>query len=154
MIPLRHELLHCHSRCRNDLGNGRHFCKRREFFSCARMRGGAGRTRTNNQTVKECGGVDQLTLSDTRHSSSRGPLLIGISTIGKSSVAVTPAWKVPVFAGPPQPSSPRTAPPVGAYDSIGLPLLLRQPPTDLTVVRLLSIPGVRQGELVGHPHIP
>src|SRR5258705_504506 len=35
--------------------NGEHFHTRREFSSCARMRGGAGRTRTNNQTVKECG---------------------------------------------------------------------------------------------------
>src|SRR5258705_261939 len=36
----------------------------------------------------------------------RGPLLMGISATGKSSVAVTPAWKVPVFLGPRQPSSP------------------------------------------------
>jgi hypothetical protein len=37
--------------------NGDHFHTRREFSSCARMRGGAGRTRTNHQSVMECGRV-------------------------------------------------------------------------------------------------
>jgi len=72
---------------------------------------------------------DQLTLSDTRHSSSKRAGIDGIF------------YNREIFgcrhAGMESPGVPRTTaaffppdgPPVGAYSSIGLPLLLRQPPT-------------------------
>src|SRR5258705_12435798 len=86
---------------------------------------------------------DQLTLSDTWHSSSKRAAM-GISTKGKSPVG-----------------SPGCSPHDGSLLSPGGTttgrLLLDQPSApveaashDLTVVRLLSVPGVRQGELVGH----
>ena len=72
---------------------------------------------------------------------------MGISTKGKSPVG-----------------SPRCSPHDGSHLSPGGTttgrLLLDQTSApveaashDLTVVRLLSVPGVRQGELVGHPRI-
>ena len=58
-----------------------------------------------------------------------------------------------MFPGPRQPSSPRTAPPPGAYDFDRPSAPVEAASRELTVVRLLSVPGVRQGELVGlEPH--
>src|SRR5712671_6845458 len=75
----------------------------------------------------ECYGMwavsDQLTRSDTRPRARRGPLLMGISIKGNLGCRHA-AREVPVFPARRQPSSPQTAPPLGA-----LPLLLRQPPT-------------------------
>src|SRR5258705_5967127 len=77
------------------------------------------------------------------NSCAAGPLLMGISTKGKSPVG-----------------SPRCSPHDGSLLSPGGTTtgrsLLDQPSApveaashDLTVVRLLSVPGIRQGELVG-----
>src|SRR4051812_48410975 len=45
--------------------------------SCARMRGGAGRTRTNNQSVMECGRVRPAHLVGHEALELRGPLMMG-----------------------------------------------------------------------------
>src|ERR1700704_3065110 len=42
-----------------------------DFNSPARLRGGAGRTRTNHQSVMECGRVRPAHLVEHRHSSSK-----------------------------------------------------------------------------------
>ena len=97
---------------------------------------------------------DQLTLSDTRHSSSKRAAIDGNF------------YNREIFgcrhAGMESPGVPRTTaaffPPDGTtsgrlrFDRPSAPVEAAS--HDLTVVRLLSVPGVRQGELVGHPHIP
>jgi len=96
----------------------------------------------------ECGGVRPTHLvGHLALELRRGPLLMGISTKGNLRL------EVPGVPRRRQPSFPRGT-------TTGR-LLLDQPSApveaashDLTVVRLLSVPGVRQGELVGHPRIP
>ena len=96
---------------------------------------------------------DQLTLSDTWHSSSKRAAIDGNF------------YNREIFgcrhAGMESPGVPRTTaaffPPDGTtsgrlrFDRPSAPVEAAS--HDLTVVRLLSAPGV-QGELVGHPHIP
>src|SRR5256885_12437913 len=64
---------------------------------------------------------DQLTLSDTRHSSSKRAAVDGNFYNREIFGCRHACMEVPVLPGPRQPSR-RTAPPLGAFDSIGLPL--------------------------------
>ena len=54
------------------IGN-RHLARfsKQDFSGWRRLRGGAGRTRTNHQSVMEYGVLDQLTRSNTMHSNSK-----------------------------------------------------------------------------------
>src|SRR5882757_11229639 len=75
-----------------------------------------------------------------------GALLMGISTKGKS-FGCRYAGKSPVFPARLQPSSPRTTTGRSRLDRPSAPVEAAS--HDLTVVRLLPVSGVRQGELVG-----
>jgi len=90
---------------------------------------------------------DQLTLSDTWHSSSKRSAIDG--HFYKREIS---GWKSPVFPARRQPSFPRRHHPRLLLDQPSAPVEAAS--HDLTVVRLLSVPGVRQGELVGHLRIP
>ena len=77
---------------------------------------------------------------------------MGISTTGKSSVAVA-GMESPVLLGPGS-LLPLDGTTTGhlRFDRPSAPVEAAS--HDLTVVRLLPVLGVRQGGLVGHPHIP
>src|SRR5712672_1436259 len=109
-----------------------------------RLRGGAGRTRTNHQSVMEYGRVRPAHPVGHQTSSSKRPAVDGHFYKRESRVAVTRHGKSRCSPHDGSLLPPQTAPPLGA--SAPVKGSFPRP------VRLLSVPGVRQGELVGHPH--
>src|SRR5260370_45523 len=63
--------------------NGGHFRTRREFSASGRLRGGAGRTRTNHQSVMECGTSFELLCAKSPVDAN--PLVIADQNICKAA---------------------------------------------------------------------
>ena len=111
--------------------NGAHFRTRREFSAIARLRGGAGRTRTNNQSVMEHGWCPT-------NSPGRTPIQIPEALLFLRDYPGV--LRRAVHVGP-----------TGPFLKAGfleIPLLWKSP----SIADFLSAStGVRRGGLVGHP---